>query len=82
MAVEMVRNQSELKLSDVDHLILEPDLCPVNMVLGILLACCLAVITILFLIIIKKHIFEHRKGTVHSPEWILSLYLETRMVVL
>ena len=81
MAVEMVRNKSELKLSDVDHLILEPDRCPV-MVLGILLACCLAVITILFLIIIKKHIFEHRKGTVHSPEWFLSLYLETRMVVL
>ena len=81
MPMEMAPNISELKLSDVDHLILEPDRHLVNMMLGILLACCLAVIIILFLTRIKKHIFEHRKGTVHSPECILSLYLETYIAV-
>ncbi|XP_056456722.1 uncharacterized protein LOC130390666 isoform X2 [Gadus chalcogrammus] len=46
--------------------ITEPDRHLVNMMLGILLACCLAVIIILFLTRIKKHIFEHRKGTLSS----------------
>ena len=70
-------------LSDyyVDYLILEADRHLVTMVLGILLACCLAVIIILFLIRIQKHISEHRKGTVRSPECILSLYLEAYMVL-
>ncbi|CAL8272570.1 unnamed protein product [Boreogadus saida] len=46
--------------------ITEPDRHLVNMMLGILLACCLAVIIILFLTRIKKHIFEHRKGTLSA----------------
>ncbi|CAL8262248.1 unnamed protein product [Lota lota] len=40
----------------------------VTKVLGILLACCLAGIIILFLTRIKKHVCDHRKGTVHSSE--------------
>uniref|UniRef100_A0A8C5FSZ6 Uncharacterized LOC115552295 n=2 Tax=Gadus morhua TaxID=8049 RepID=A0A8C5FSZ6_GADMO len=51
--------------------ITEPNRHLVTMVLGILLACCLAVITILFLTRNKKYVCDHRKGTLsasfHAP---------------
>ena len=62
--------QKALWWPNVDYLILEPNRHLVTMVLGILLACCLAVITILFLTRNKKYVCDHRKGTVHSSGFI------------
>ena len=69
--------------SNVDYLILETNWRLVTMVLGILLACCLAVIIILFLTRNKKYVCDHRKGTVHSPEFIQwdIVFLQTKLYV-
>ena len=67
---------------NVDYLILETN-WHVTMVLGILLACCLAVIIILFLTRNTKYVCDHRKGTVHSPEFIQwdIVFLQTKLYV-
>ena len=69
--------------SNVDYLILETNWRLVTMVLGILLACCLAVIIILFLTRKTKYLCDHREGTVHSPEFIqwVIVFLQTYKVV-
>ena len=69
--------------SNVDYLILETNWRLVTMVLGILLACCLAVIIILFLTRNTKYVCDHRKGTVHSPEFIQwdIVFLQTKLYV-